>query len=160
MVFDLLTYSNEFLWPYISMEKILGFNPILQKFCEMISEITSSKTVWRIFLIFCRSRFINNFVVKNSFSENWSHQELNISRPIYFLKKFAYHFQDLTVTNKLEGFFFKRLWHNCFPVDFVKFLKTPFLQNTSERLLLNWVAKICSQSGHKDITCVDNITEN
>ena len=25
----------------------------------------------------------------------------------------------------------KRLWRRCFPVDFVKFLRTPFLQNTS-----------------------------
>ena len=30
----------------------------------------------------------------------------------------------------------KRLWRRCFPVNFVKFLRTPFLQNTSERLLL------------------------
>ena len=25
----------------------------------------------------------------------------------------------------------KRLWHKCFPVNFAKFLRTPFLQNTS-----------------------------
>ena len=30
----------------------------------------------------------------------------------------------------------KRLWHRCFPVNVEKFLKTPFLQNTSGRLLL------------------------
>ena len=30
----------------------------------------------------------------------------------------------------------KRLWHRCFPVNFVTFLRTPFQQNTSERLLL------------------------
>ena len=30
----------------------------------------------------------------------------------------------------------KRLWHKCFPVNFVKFLRTPFLQNTSGWLLL------------------------
>ena len=35
----------------------------------------------------------------------------------------------------------KRLWHRCFPVNFAKFLRTPFLQNTSERLLLS--SKIC-----------------
>ena len=29
----------------------------------------------------------------------------------------------------------KRLRHRCFPVNFAEFLKTPFLQNTSERLL-------------------------
>ena len=31
----------------------------------------------------------------------------------------------------------KRLWYRCFPVNFVQFPRTPFLQNTSERLLLN-----------------------
>ena len=30
----------------------------------------------------------------------------------------------------------KILWHRCFPVNFAKFLRTPFLQNTSGRLLL------------------------
>ena len=30
----------------------------------------------------------------------------------------------------------KRLWYRCFPVNFAKFLGTPFLQNTSGRLLL------------------------
>ena len=30
----------------------------------------------------------------------------------------------------------KRLWHRRFPVNVVKFLRTPFLQNTSGRLLL------------------------
>ena len=29
----------------------------------------------------------------------------------------------------------KSLWHRCFPVSFMKFLKTPFLQNISGRLL-------------------------
>ena len=30
----------------------------------------------------------------------------------------------------------RRLWHRCFPVIFANFLRTPFLQNTSGRLLL------------------------
>ena len=30
----------------------------------------------------------------------------------------------------------KRLWHRCFPVNFVKFLRTPFSQNSYWRLLL------------------------
>ena len=25
----------------------------------------------------------------------------------------------------------KRIWHRCFPVNFAKFLRTPFLKNTS-----------------------------
>ena len=36
----------------------------------------------------------------------------------------------------------KRLWHRCFPVNFVKFLRIPFLQNTSGRLLLATVGGI------------------
>ena len=44
--------------------------------------------------------------------------------------------------NKVTGLraaslFKKRLWHRCFSVNFVKFLRTPFLQNTSGRLLLH-----------------------
>ena len=31
----------------------------------------------------------------------------------------------------------QRLRHRCFPINFAKFLRTPFLQNTSGRLLLN-----------------------
>ena len=36
----------------------------------------------------------------------------------------------------------KRLWHRCFPGNFVKFLRTPFLQNTSGRLLLKVAERI------------------
>ena len=34
----------------------------------------------------------------------------------------------------------KRLWHWCFLVNFAKLLRTPFLQNTSRRLLL-WLVQ-------------------
>ena len=36
----------------------------------------------------------------------------------------------------------KTLWHRCFPLNFVKFLRTLFLQNTSEELLLNLSRRI------------------
>ena len=39
----------------------------------------------------------------------------------------------------------KRLWERCFPVNFAKFLRTPFLQNTSGRLLLCFMAFIPPQ---------------
>ena len=43
--------------------------------------------------------------------------------------------------NKVAGLrpptlFKKRLWHMCFPVDFAKFLRAPFLQDISGKLLL------------------------
>ena len=34
----------------------------------------------------------------------------------------------------------KRLWHKCFPVNFAKFLRTPFLTEHLRRLLLEQVA--------------------
>ena len=33
----------------------------------------------------------------------------------------------------------KRLWHRCFPVNFAKFLRTPFVQSTSGWLLLVFI---------------------
>ena len=36
----------------------------------------------------------------------------------------------------------ERLWHRCFPVNFVKFLRPPFLQNTSGRLLLKGLERM------------------
>ena len=40
--------------------------------------------------------------------------------------------------NKVAGLRLKkkRLWHKYFPVNLLKFLRTPFLQSTSRRLLL------------------------
>ena len=35
----------------------------------------------------------------------------------------------------------RNLGQRCFPVNFAKFLRTPFLQNTSERLLLQLVER-------------------
>ena len=50
----------------------------------------------------------------------------------------------------------KRLWHKCFPVNFVKFFKTPFLQNTSGRLLLEIV--ICwSHSENQKWKYINNV---
>ena len=45
-----------------------------------------------------------------------------------------------TVSSKMYTVLLKkRLWHGCFPVSFIKFLRTPFLQNTSGRLPLDFV---------------------
>ena len=44
-----------------------------------------------------------------------------------------------------------RLWHSCFPVNFVKFLRTPFLQNTSG-------GGFCVSLEIKKIICNENIS--
>ena len=47
-----------------------------------------------------------------------------------------------------RSFIKKRLWHTCFPVNFAKFLRTPFLQNISGRLILN-IAKYLRTLYHR-----------
>ena len=67
------------------------------------------------------------------------------SRPKVFCKKGVLrNFVKFTGKHLCQSHFFnkvallkKRLRHRCFPVNFAKFLRTPFLQNTFGRLLLN-----------------------
>ena len=54
----------------------LGFNPVLRNPCLIL--------LGRSFLIFCRLRFINNFIVKNNLGTRKITRCLNISRSIYF----------------------------------------------------------------------------
>ena len=105
----------------------------MQKFYKIIFEIIVSKTECEIFWAFCLSNFINNFMVKNSFSEPKNQQKLNTSRPVYFLKNFAHRFVGVICTNKLKGlfseknFFFKdlELFYDCNTtnLDFLTFFQ-------------------------------------
>ena len=72
-----------------------------------------------------------------------SHRRCSMEKGVLrnFTKFTGKHLCQNLVFNKLAGLrpatlLKKRVWHRCFPVNFVKFLKTPFLQNTSGRLLL------------------------
>ena len=58
-----------------------------------------------------------------------------------FSKSTGKHLFQSPFLNKIAGLrsaflLKKRLWPRCFPVNFAKFLRTPFAQNTSGRLLL------------------------
>ena len=50
-----------------------------------------------------------------------------------FAKFTGKHLSQSLFFNQVEG----QLWHRCFPVNFTKFPRTPFLQNTSVWMLLN-----------------------
>ena len=69
----------------------------------------------RVWFLLCRNRS--------------SHQRCSVKK--VFLE-ISQNFTNLRPATLLK----KRLWHRCFPVNFVKFLRTPFLQNNSARLLL------------------------
>ena len=72
-----------------------------------------------------------------------SHQRCSIKKGVLrnFAKFLRKHLCHSLFFNKVAGLraatlLKKRLWHRCFPMNFAKFLRTPFLQNTSWRLLL------------------------
>ena len=54
-----------------------------------------------------------------------------------FTKFIGKHLCQCLFFNKVAGF-----GHRCFPVNFVKYLRTPFLQNTSGRLLLPLLSSV------------------
>ena len=61
---------------------------------------------------------------------------------MFYIKRSSKKFQKNSQENNcarvsfLIKFIKKRLWHKCFPVNYAKSLRTPFLQNTHKRLLL------------------------
>ena len=72
-----------------------------------------------------------------------SHQRCSVKKGVLrnFKKFTGKHLSQSLIFNKVAGLrpatlLKKRLWHRCFPVNFVELLKTLFLQNTSGRLLL------------------------
>ena len=54
--------------------------------------------------------------------------QCNFSGPAFVFQEQKQPPEDATLLKR-------RLWHRCFPVNFMKFLRTPFLQNTTGRLL-------------------------
>ena len=72
-----------------------------------------------------------------------SHQRCSVRQGVLrnFTKFTGKHLCQSLFFNKVAGvrpafLLKKKLWNRCFPVNFVKFLRTPCLQNTSGRLLL------------------------
>ena len=96
-----------------------------------------------------------------SFNENLTDFNQNMcfyrsSRPEVFYKKVVLRcFAKFTGKHLCQGLFFnkvagltpatllrKRLLHRCFPVNFAKFLRTPFLTEHLRRLLVFLVLKV------------------
>ena len=90
------------------------------------------------------------FLPKNVQRHRSSHQRCSIKKGVLrnFTNFTGKHLCQSLFFNKVAGLrpatlLKKRLWHRCFPVNFVKFLRTPFLQNTSGRLLLETFTNTC-----------------
>ena len=72
-----------------------------------------------------------------------SHRRCSVKKDVFrnFTKFTGKHLRQSLFFNKVAGLspttlLKKRLWHRFFPVNFVKFLRTAFLQNGSGQLLL------------------------
>ena len=73
-----------------------------------------------------------------------SHQRCSLRKGVLgnFTKFTRKHLRQCLFFNKVAGLrpaalLKTRLWHRSFPVNFVKVVRTPFLQNASGRLLMN-----------------------
>ena len=87
-----------------------------------------------------------NWRSQNLSENRSSHQRCSIKKGTLtnFTKFTGKHLCQSLFLNKAAGLrpatsLKKRFWHRCFPVSFTKFLRIPFLQNTSGRLLLGKV---------------------
>ena len=111
------------------------------KLSYMIILIKFSET---IFIFWCTTIFFTNKIfLKNFIASLWkyvfvtqmrsSHQRCSVN------KGALRNFTKLTRKHLCQSLFFNllknKLWHRCFPENFAIFLRIPFLQNTSGRLL-------------------------
>ena len=95
--------------------------------------------------------------------EIFLHKIFRSSRPEVFCKKdllrnfakfIGKHLCHSLFFNKVAGLrpatlFKKRLWHRCFPVNFVKFLRTLFFTEHLWWLLLNFVLRLARYQANK-----------
>ena len=113
--------------------------------CEFC-EISKNTFPYRTPLGDCFYRKVKLRLLANNASLRSSRRELfSVRKGVLknFTKFMGKHLCLVLFFNKVAGLrpaavLKNRLWHRCFPVNFVKFLRTPFLQNNSGRLLLKF----------------------
>ena len=121
------------LWTFRNVLNLSKFNTKLRIFFSLASLIISN-------LVYPLSWFqIYVYVVFRN-----SHQGCPIRKSVHrnFTKFIGKHLYQSLFFNKVSDLrpatlLKKRLWHRCFPVNLAKFLRKPFLQDTSGRLLLS-----------------------
>ena len=114
---------------YIKSWPLLFFSQV-----GMLDRCSYNIKIWYKYLALFT--FFSGFIIRSS------HRRCSVRKVLRNFGKFTgKHLCQSLLLNKVAGlspatFLKKRLWHRCFPVSFVKSLRTPFLQNTSWRLLL------------------------
>ena len=127
--------------------------------------VKSAKFLWKLFLknthgrCFCLYQYVSRYYTEIKRNMQKHPQKMFCKKGV--LKKVSQKLQESTCAKvsffiKLHPqqhqpatFLKKRVWRSCFPVDFGKFLRAPFLQNSSEtsvwiktNLAVQWNAKV------------------
>ena len=110
-------------------EKNLLGEPFCAPLVPSILNRFKNKTIFVLMVIFT--------CLKNKSHYRSSHRRCSERSVLSNFPKFTgKHLCQSLVFNKVAGLRQKRLWHRCFPVNFGKFLRTPFLTEQFWRLLL------------------------
>ena len=111
---------------------------------SLLSCLTRSTLIWLLFWKHVALHLRHGFL-KSVCYFPLSQATVRDAKVFQFISLMAIFFYILS-SHSFEGFLFlpeacnfikKRLWHRGFPVNFGKFLRTPFLQSTFWRLLLS-----------------------
>ena len=115
---------------------------LLIKIANFLASVLSSK-LWFSSPSFCFAGFADCFVTSlftflSVILFRSSHQRYSLKKGVFrnFVKFTGKHLSQSLIFNKVAGLrpailLKKRLWRRYFPVNFVKFLRTTFCQNTS-----------------------------
>ena len=106
-------------------------------------------------------------IVRKLLMNRSSHQRCSTKKDVLrnFSKFTGKHLRQSLFFNKIAGFrpanlLKKRLWHRYFPKNFAKFLRTPFLQNTFARPLLDEIFELASATIKKTKTEIAHRIKN
>ena len=98
---------------------------------------------------------LTGFYIRGTLAFNGLRRETFLQKQppeVFYEKVVPRNFTKFTEKHRCHSLFFnkvadlrpatllkKRLWHRCFPEKFAKFLRTPFIRNTTGRLLLECI---------------------
>ena len=121
-------------------------NLLMDTWHERIHQNTATSGLWQfhpcfVSFFFSRSSKRKLVLIDNSHKCRSSRPEVSCKKSCpYFAKFTGKHLRQSLFFNKVAGLrpvtLLKKDWHRCFPLNSPRILRTPFLQNTSGRLLL------------------------
>ena len=136
----MISNVGEWLWVWCHLNNIWTVFKAAFSYFNITAFLWNFRDFW-IFVFGCKDQNENPEITKNLRS---SHQRCSVRKGVLrnFTKFPRKHLCQSLFLIKLQNsrpatLLKKRLWHKCFPVNFVRFLRTPFSQSTYWRLLLD-----------------------